>query len=230
MSAAIVLEGVSRVFNRGLPDEITALEAVDLEVPAGEALVLRGPSGSGKSTLLGIAGAMVRPGSGRVRVLDREIAGLPEERLAPLRREVFGFVFQHFNLVRGLTALENVLLPLYPGPLRPAAMRERGRRLLERFELSARATVRVERLSGGEQQRVAVARALVNDPRVVIADEPSAHLDRRLTGELLALLQGMVGEGRTVVVASHDPAVCEHPFARTVVDLRNGRVTGTQRR
>jgi putative ABC transport system ATP-binding protein len=230
MGAVISAEGVSRVYNRGRPDEIAALDGVDFEVPEGEALVLRGASGSGKSTLLGVAGCMVRPTAGRIRVLGREVASLPEDHLTLLRRATFGFVFQQFNLIRGLSALENILIPLYPLPLRSGAMRSRGRLLLDRFGLAPRAGVAVERLSGGEQQRVAIARALVNDPRIVIADEPSAHLDRALTEQLLALLEGIVREGRTVVIASHDPAVCDHPFVRTVVDLRNGRVTGVTRR
>ena len=230
MGSVISAEGVSRVYNRGRPDEIAALDAVDLEVPEGEALALRGASGSGKSTLLGVIGCMVRPSAGRVRVLGCEVATLPEDHLTLLRRETFGFVFQQFNLIRGLSALENLLIPLYPLPMRTGAMRARGHFLLERFGLAQRAGVAVERLSGGEQQRVAIARALVNDPRIVIADEPSAHLDRALTEQLLTLLEGIVLEGRTVVIASHDPTVCDHPFVRTVVDLRNGRVTGVSRR
>ncbi len=152
---------------------------------------------------------MIRPTAGRVRVAGRETTRLPEDRLAALRRRQFGFVFQSHQLIRGASALDNVIVPALPRAEVNGNLRPLGRRLLARFGLAERAGERVERLSGGEQQRVAIARALVNDPAVVLADEPTAHLDRATGGAFLDLVSELQEQGRTVLVASHDPLLSE---------------------
>jgi putative ABC transport system ATP-binding protein len=218
------LENVTKIFNRSRPDEFTALAEVSLSVPGGGVTVFKGPSGSGKTTLLSIVGAMAKPTAGRVFVQDREITSLPERFLTEVRRRTFGFIFQQFHLVRGISVIENVMLPAYTTGEKHARLRERAEELLAMLEISAKSSTPVERLSGGEAQRVAIARALVNRPAVIIADEPTAHLDTRLSREFLGIMARLNAEGKTVLVASHDPLVCESPAVGRVVEMRDGRV------
>ena len=220
----IELQDVRKVFNEGKAGEFTALDGVSLTLGEARVTVLKGPSGSGKTTLLALVGCMARPTAGRIRLDGREISGLPERFLTQVRRSTFGFVFQQLNLVRGIDVLENVMLPAYPLGVPRARLRERALALLARLDLAGRATARVEWLSGGEAQRVAIARALVNDPPVVIADEPTAHLDTRLSREFMEIVDRLKGEGRRFIIASHDPLVCESPVADRVVAMRDGRV------
>lgn len=215
---------VRKVFNAGRPNEFHALTEVSLTIPLQGVTVFKGPSGSGKTTLLSVLGCMSRPTAGRVYVDGEEVTSLPEKFLTEIRRKTFGFVFQHFNLVKGLTVLENVMLPAYPlGQPRPA-LRERALRLLETFSMGPKAESKVEWLSGGEAQRAAIARALINDPPVIIADEPTAHLDSKLSAEFVELVRGIAGQGRAVLIASHDPLVVESDLLSTLVEMRDGAV------
>ena len=223
----IDLRRVTKVFNKGKSNECVAVRDVSLTVEPGGITVLRGPSGSGKTTVLSIIGAMTRPTAGRVEVLGREITSLPERFLAEIRRKTFGFIFQQFNLIKGMTALENVMIPAYPEGEKYASLRKRAEDLLARCEMSHRATSKVEWLSGGEAQRVAIARALINKPRVVIADEPTAHLDTNLSAEFMEAMERLEREGTTVIIASHDPIVFSAPAVRTVLEIRDGRVMPT---
>ncbi len=220
----ITLRDVTKVFHEGRPDEHRALEGVSLTIERGHLTVLSGPSGSGKTTLLSLVGAMARPTSGRIFVEDREITSLPERFLTAVRRKTFGVVFQQFHLLRGISALENVMLPAYPLGEPRAALLRRAREALELVGVGRRADARVEGLSGGGAQRAAIARALINDPAVVIADEPTAHLDSRLSREFMDLVGVLRGRGKTVVVASHDPLVFESPLVDRVVSMRDGRI------
>jgi putative ABC transport system ATP-binding protein len=219
-------EGITKVYNQGLPDEVRALGEASVTIERGDVTVFKGPSGSGKTTLLSLLGCMARPSSGSIAVAGKDVAKLPERFLTAVRRETFGFIFQHFNLIRDATVEENVALPLYPLDLPLAAARARVGRELERFGIAARRHVKARNLSGGEQQRVAIARALVNEPEVVIADEPTAHLDRALAGELLNFLGDLAAEGRTVLVATHDPFVYENPMISRSVAMSDGTITG----
>jgi putative ABC transport system ATP-binding protein len=226
----IALEEVTKVYNPGLPDEVSVLRGVSLRIEAGEVVVLQGPSGSGKTTLLGIIGCMTRPTAGRVWVGDQNVAKLPERFLVEQRRSTFGFIFQQLHLIPELSALENVMVPLYPTGLGLAEMREQAAAALVELGLGQRLNTKPRHLSGGEQQRVAVARALVNDPRIVIADEPTAHLDGALAAQLLERLEAIREQGRSVIIATHDPRVSGHPFVDRVVDLRDGEVAGIRTR
>jgi putative ABC transport system ATP-binding protein len=220
----IELRDVRKVFHEGRPDELVAVDGVSLSVEARRVTVLRGPSGSGKTTLLTLLGCMARPTSGRILLEGRELTSLPERFLTEVRRRTFGFVFQQFHLLRGITALENVMLPAYPlGTSRPELLR-RAQGLLEDLGVGGRARARADWLSGGEAQRVAIARALVNDPRVVVADEPTAHLDSRLSQEFLGIAAALKAAGKTVIIASHDPIVCDSPVVDRVVRMRDGRL------
>ena len=220
----ISVRDISKVFNAGRPNEFTALERVSLDLQLNESTVFKGPSGSGKTTLLGLIGCMSRPSSGRIFIGEREITSLPERFLTGIRRSTFGFVFQQFNLIRGISALENVMAPAYPTGEKFSLLRARALEKLEMLDLGGRADARVEQLSGGEAQRVAIARALINDPAVIIADEPTAHLDSRLAHEFIGIMCELKGRGTTVIVASHDPIVYQSALADRVVEMRDGRV------
>lgn len=215
---------VRRVFHRGLPDEHEAVAGVSLAVEEGRVVVLRGPSGSGKTSLLALLGAMARPTSGRVFVAGREITSLPERFLTELRRRTFGFVFQQFHLVRGLSARENVMLPAYPLGGSRAALERRAGELLAQLGVAHRARTAAHLLSGGEAQRVAFARALVNAPRAIVADEPTANLDSAASADVMALVASLRAAGTTFVIASHDPLVYGAPVVDRVVSMRDGRV------
>jgi putative ABC transport system ATP-binding protein len=220
----IELNGIRKAFHQGRENEFWALNGIDLTIPARQVTVFFGPSGSGKTTLLTVLGCLSRPTSGRVRLSGRDISGLPERFLTGIRRRTFGFIFQQFNLIGGLSAIENIMLPAYPLGGEWRALEQRAAALLDALKLGHRRSARVEWLSGGEQQRVAIARALINDPEVIIADEPTANLDTALSKQFLDILATLAGQGRTILLTSHDPLVVESPVVQRVVTLRDGRI------
>lgn len=224
MADALRADDVTKVFNRFEPNEVAALKEVSLSVEEGEMVAVEGPSGSGKTTLLSLFGCMSRPTSGRIFVGGEDVSKLNEEFLAKKRRQEVGVVFQALNLVKGLTAVENVELPAIPTGEGRDSRRERAGALLERFGLGDRRDFGVEKLSGGERQRVALARGLINDPGILVADEPTAHLDRENSMELLEALGELKEEGRSVVVATHDPLVPESGEVDRVEGIREGEL------
>ena len=220
----IELDDIHKAFNQGQPNEYWALSGISLTLAARQVTALSGPSGSGKTTLLTLLGCLARPTRGRVRLRNEDVSGLPERFLTEIRRRTFGFVFQQFNLVRGLSALDNVMLPAYPLGLPYSQLREKAESQLAGLDLGHRRDARVEWLSGGEQQRVAIARALINDPEIIIADEPTANLDTALSRQFLDILSRLIDEGRTVLLTSHDPLVVDSSVVDRVVRLRDGRL------
>jgi putative ABC transport system ATP-binding protein len=220
----IVLENIRKIFNQGKPNEFTAIQGISLLIEFNKVTVFKGPSGSGKTSLLSIVGCMARPTSGRVYLDDREITSLPERFLTEIRRKTFGFIFQQFNLVKGITALENVMLPAYPSGEKYSLLKQRAMHLLDLFNIAAKASYKVEWLSGGEAQRVTIARAMMNDPAVIIADEPTAHLDTKLSREWMEIVARLKDDNRTVLIASHDPLVYEASLVDRVIHLRDGRI------
>jgi len=220
----IELLNIRKVFNLGKPNEFVAIHGIDLVIDSQKVTVLKGPSGSGKTTLLSLLGCMARPTSGRIMIFDREITSLPERFLTEIRRTTFGFIFQQFNLIKGISALENVMVPAYPSGERHSSLKKRAMSLLELFDLSKKAFSKVEWLSGGEAQRVTIARALVNNPFVVIADEPTAHLDTQLSKEFMEIMKRLKGEGKTILIASHDPIIHESDIVHRVIEMRDGKI------
>jgi putative ABC transport system ATP-binding protein len=220
MAAMYELRGVAKFFQRG-STTVRALDGIDLELGAGEFVALEGPSGSGKTTLLQLLGALDRPSAGDVVFEGRDLSNLPDGELATLRLRSFGFVFQQFNLIPTLTAVENVEVKLVP----VGGTRERALELLGEVGLAERADHLPGQLSGGEQQRVAIARALSVEPRVVLADEPTGNLDTGTGGEVVELLAGLAAEhGATVIVATHDSALAARAPRR--LQMRDGRLLG----
>jgi putative ABC transport system ATP-binding protein len=220
----IELDDIHKAFNQGQPNEYWALSGIHLKVEAHQVTALSGPSGSGKTTLLTLLGCLARPTQGRVRLRGEDVSGLPERFLTEIRRRTFGFIFQQFNLVRGLSALDNVMLPAYPLGLPYGQLREKAENQLAGLDLGHRRDAHVEWLSGGEQQRVAIARALINDPEIIVADEPTANLDTALSRQFLDILSRLIDEGRTVILTSHDPLVVDSSVVNRVVRLRDGHL------
>jgi putative ABC transport system ATP-binding protein len=221
----IRLEGVDKIYNPGLENEVVALKDVQLSVAEGEMICLQGPSGSGKTTLLSIIGCIFSPTRGRATIGGKKISRLPDHFLTSYRRQCIGFVFQTFQLLDYLTVLENVTLPLLPLGLSPKKREQKADLLLEKFDLGKRKKFKANTLSGGEMQRVALARALINDPPVIVADEPTAHLDGALAREIMLLFRSLKNEGKTVVISSHDPLVASHIDVDRCLEVRAGRVT-----
>ena len=217
----IELSNIRKTYRQG-GNDIHALDGIDLRVAPGEFVAIMGPSGSGKSTLLNVLGALDRPDTGRYRLAQDEISALDDDAASDVRNRRIGFVFQSFHLLPRLTVLENVLLPQrYARHADPGAA-ERAVALLERIGLGQRVGHLPGQLSGGQLQRAAIARALLNQPALLLADEPTGNLDSRSAAEVLALLRELHAAGQTVVLVTHDPAIAA--AAQRTIHLRDGRI------
>ena len=219
--ALIDFRAVSKAYRKGRA-EVWALDGIDLSVSERGMVAIVGASGSGKSSLLHLVGAMDRPTSGEVAVAGQALEALPENALAGFRLKTIGFVFQGFNLIPNLSALENVMLPMEFAGVAPKERRDRAEALLARVGLQARASHRPRELSGGEQQRAAIARALANNPPLVLADEPTGNLDSK-TGQMIYELLRDVSAERTVLVVTHAEALAQ--MAARVVHMKDGKLT-----
>jgi putative ABC transport system ATP-binding protein len=220
----IELNNIRKVFNAGNPSEFTAINGVSLRIAENQVTVLKGPSGSGKTTLLSIVGCMSRPTAGRVHLNDREITSLPERFLTDIRRKTFGFIFQQPNLIKGISVLENVMLPAYPLGEKRALLKIKALAGLNELNIGDKAHSKVEWLSGGEAQRVSIVRALINNPSIIIADEPTASLDTKLSYRFMEIVEKFKAEGKTVIITSHDPLVYDASIVDTVVNFRDGQI------
>ncbi|MCF7550235.1 MULTISPECIES: ABC transporter ATP-binding protein [Pseudonocardia] len=221
----IELEHVSKVYRTG-DIELRALDDVSLRIDDGDLVAIMGPSGSGKSTMMNILGCLDVPSSGTYRLDGVDVGGLSDNRLADIRLEKIGFVFQSFNLLPRTSAIRNVELPMVYAGIKNR--RGRAQRALARVGLGDRTHHQPNELSGGQQQRVAVARALVTDPSMILADEPTGNLDTASTVDVMTLFVELHEAGRTVVLITHEPEVAE--FAKRVITLRDGRVVEDVRR
>ncbi|HEV2720646.1 MAG TPA: ABC transporter ATP-binding protein [Thermoanaerobaculia bacterium] len=222
------LTNIAKSYRLGRVD-VRALEGVDLDVARGDFLALAGPSGSGKTTLLNLIGCIDKPSGGRIVIDGVDVTAVPLHRLAATRRDALGYIFQTFNLIPVLTAYENVEYPLLLANVRSRERDARVRRWLEQVGLTAQAKQRPDQLSGGQRQRVAIARAMVAEPKLVLADEPTANLDSDTAAHILDLLARLNSEtGTTFVFATHDPAVMSR--AHRVVRLRDGHIASVEDR
>ncbi|HAG07683.1 MAG: Phosphonate-transporting ATPase [Clostridia bacterium 62_21] len=205
----IAVEGLSKIYGHGSA-RVTALDNVSLEIKTGEFVAVMGPSGSGKSTFLNVLGCLERPSAGRYFLDGRDVTSLDEDELADLRNRRLGFVFQTFNLLPRYDVLHNVELPLIYAGVPRKERQERAKAIIERLGLGHRLKHRPPALSGGEQQRVAIARALVNNPALILADEPTGNLDSRNSHEIMALFRELHAEGRTIVMVTHEPDIARY--------------------
>jgi putative ABC transport system ATP-binding protein len=216
----IETENISKSYSRGEAGVVAALRHASFTIAPGEFVVVRGASGSGKSTLLNILGCLDRPSSGSYRLDGEDVSGLNDKQLSQVRNAKIGFIFQSFNLLPRTTAVENVEIPMVYGD--GHVDRKRAQSALERVGLGNRAAHFATELSGGEQQRVAIARALINNPALILADEPTGNLDLAAGGEVMQLLQALNGEGRTILLVTHDNAVAA--YASREIVLRDGEI------
>lgn len=219
---AIRLRNIKKIYKMG-GQELAALNGINLDIKRGEFAALMGPSGSGKSTLMNILGCLDRPSIGSYELEGKEVAHLSDDELAAMRNKHIGFVFQNFNLLSRISSLENVALPLVYAGVGAAERRERAQHFLEAVGLGDRVDHLPNELSGGQRQRVAIARALVNNPEIIMADEPTGNLDTKSTKEIMEIFQEMHGMGRTIILVTHEPeiAVC----ANRQLLVRDGVIT-----
>jgi putative ABC transport system ATP-binding protein len=227
MPALIQIQGIRKVYGTG-DVAVEALRGVDLTIDAGDYLAIMGPSGSGKSTLMHILGLLDTPTEGSYRLEGEEISSLSRRRLAHLRNRRIGFVFQNFNLLPRASVLRNVELPLLYSGVGRRERRKRARSALDLVGLGDRRKHRPNELSGGERQRAAIARALVTDPSVLMADEPTGNLDQQTGTEILDLFGRLQEQGQTLIVVTHDPRVASN--AHRIVQIVDGRILDTERR
>jgi putative ABC transport system ATP-binding protein len=225
-AAMIQIEDLTKTYVMG-EETVTALDSVSLTIARGESIAIIGPSGSGKSTLMNLLGGLDRPSGGRYRFEGEEVARFSDDQLADFRNRRIGFVFQSFQLLPRLSALQNVELPMIYGGQPPRVRRERAAELLERVGLGSRMGHRPNQLSGGQQQRVAIARSLANRPDLLLADEPTGALDSATGVEVLSLFQKLNTEGLTIVLVTHDRGVAN--ATRRRIAFRDGRVTEDER-
>lgn len=223
MSAVVQLVGVEKTYRSGDVD-VHAVRGVTLEIEAGEFVAVMGASGSGKSTLMNLLGCLDRCTEGRYLLDGVDVSQLDRDELATIRNRKLGFVFQSFNLLSRTSALENVELPLLYGAGRvsPGEMREKARRALSLVGLASREGHHPNELSGGQQQRVAVARALINDPEVLLADEPTGNLDSRTSVEIMGVFQKLNDEGITIILVTHEPDIAA--YTKRNIVMRDGRI------
>jgi putative ABC transport system ATP-binding protein len=219
------LQGVSKVYATGAL-QVRALDGIDLEVARGEMVAIMGPSGSGKSTLMNVLGCLDRPTTGVYELAGRNVARLSDDALAEVRNRFLGFIFQNYNLLPRLTALQNVELPLIYRGVGRRARREAARSALAAVGLGDRTHHLPSELSGGQQQRVAIARALATQPQVLLADEPTGNLDSRSGSDVIARIQRLNEGGLTVIMVTHDERIARH--CRRIVQVRDGRLVGDE--
>ncbi|WP_457597984.1 ABC transporter ATP-binding protein [Hydrogenimonas sp.] len=227
-SRMIAIKDVTKIFHPGTPAQSRALNGVTFDVAPNELLILKGPSGSGKSTLLSLIAALMKPTSGEVVVDGTRVSKLPEEFAALYRRRTIGFVFQKFNLIPTLSAVENVMTPLFPEKIPEAELEAKALGVMEEFSIAHKRNAKTSNLSGGEQQRVAIARALVNDPPILLADEPTANLDAALSRQFLGFIERIKEEGKTIIVATHDPLFFDLSFCDRQIELHDGSIVAEE--
>jgi putative ABC transport system ATP-binding protein len=217
----IVLHDITKVYQMG-DMEVRALDGVSLTIHKGEYVAIMGPSGSGKSTMMNVIGCLDTPSSGTYELNGKRVDGMTDDELAQIRNEEIGFVFQTFNLLARTTALQNVELPLIYAGLKPEQRHEKAHKALENVGLGSRSDHMPNQLSGGQRQRVAIARALVNDPSILLADEPTGALDTKTSVEIMALFEDLYQKGNTIILVTHEEDIAKH--AHRIVKLRDGKV------
>jgi len=221
----IRVEDVNKIFNEGTPRAFEALKSIDLTIDRGETMILSGVSGSGKSTLLSLIAALDKPSSGKIIVEEELISKLPDLHASAYRAKSIGFIFQHFNLLESLSVEENVITPLINSGLDIITIRQMAAKSMKDSSIFHKASQSVKELSGGEKQRCAIARALVHEPKLIICDEPTANLDRNNSLKFIEILELLHKNGKTIIVATHDPLFETLPFVSKIVRMEDGVIS-----
>lgn len=219
------LKNLWRTYNLGA-EPVHALQGIDLTIDRGEYVAIMGTSGSGKSTMMNIVGCLDKPSSGRYLLNGQDISRMSDDELAEIRNRTIGFVFQQFNLLPKMTALENVMLPLVYAGVSSEQRKMRAEHALKEIGLGSRMDHRPNQLSGGQQQRVAIARAIVNRPQIILADEPTGALDSQTAKDIMGVFNRLVDDGITVILVTHDQETANH--ARRIIRVRDGQIIGNQ--
>ena len=217
----VKLANISKVYKMG-DNDVVALNGVDLDIAEGEFVAIMGPSGSGKSTLMNILGCLDTPTTGSYLLDNEEVANLSEDVLAKIRNKKIGFVFQNFNLLSRISALENVALPLVYAGVSKTERINRAQELLKMVGLADRQHHMPNELSGGQRQRVAIARALVNNPKIIMADEPTGNLDTKSSVEIMAMFKELYKQGKTIILVTHEPDIAEN--TKRIITVRDGKI------
>ncbi|MEA2017052.1 MAG: ABC transporter ATP-binding protein [Campylobacterota bacterium] len=220
----IKLENITKIYEISKNNKVIALDNINLEINEGELVVLKGASGSGKSTILSLLAALSKPTTGEVIVDKKRISKLPDNFAALYRRENIGFIFQKYNLIPTLNVTDNILIPLIPTNPDEKEAQIKLDRAMDTFNISHKKDALVRNLSGGEQQRVAIARAHINDPKIIIADEPTANLDEKLSLDFIEILRKLKKSNKTIVVATHDPLFFDLDFVDKIIEVHNGKI------
>lgn len=217
----VKLTNISKIYKMG-DNEVVALNNIDLHIAAGEFVAIMGPSGSGKSTLMNILGCLDTPTKGSYLLDNEEVANLKDDVLAKIRNQKIGFVFQNFNLLSRISALENVALPLVYAGVSKTDRTNRAKELLKMVGLEDRQNHMPNELSGGQRQRVAIARALVNNPKIIMADEPTGNLDTKSSVEIMNVFKELYKQGKTIILVTHEPDIAEN--AERIITVRDGKI------
>jgi len=220
----IILKDITKKYELNKNNTITAIENINLHIKEGELVVLKGVSGSGKSTILSLVASLTKPTTGEVIVDNQRVSKLPDNFASDYRQSTIGFIFQKYNLIPTLSVEDNILLPLVPTNPDENEARAKLDRVLSQFNIKNKQYSIVRNLSGGEQQRVAISRALVNNPKVIIADEPTANLDEKLSKDFIDILQALKQSGKTILVATHDPLFFDLDIVDRVIEIRAGKI------
>jgi len=220
----IILKDITKKYELNKNNTITAIENISLHIKEGELVVLKGVSGSGKSTILSLVASLTKPTTGEVIVDNQRVSKLPDNFASDYRQRTIGFIFQKYNLIPTLSVEDNILLPLVPTNPDENEARAKLDRVLSQFNIKNKQHSIVRNLSGGEQQRVAISRALINNPKVIIADEPTANLDEKLSKDFIDILQTLKQSGKTILVATHDPLFFDLDIVDRVIEIRAGKI------
>jgi len=220
----IELKNITKIYEVGKNNNVVALEDININIKEGEAVVLKGPSGSGKSTMLSLIAALSKPTSGEVTVEGKKISKLPDNFASIYRRDNIGFIFQKYNLIPTLSVKDNIIIPVIPLNPDTKDIQIKLKKVMHRFDIYHKENTIVRNLSGGEQQRVAIARANINNPKIIIADEPTANLDKNLSLRFIEILKELKTAGKTIVIATHDPLFFGLDFIDKEIQIDNGKI------
>jgi putative ABC transport system ATP-binding protein len=221
----IELKNITKIYEINKNNTVTALKNINLNINDGELVVLKGASGSGKSSILSLIASLSKPTSGEVIVDEKRVSKLPDNFASDFRRDNIGFIFQKYNLITTLSVKENIILPLVPMNLHVDVVEDKLKRVLQMFEIGHKEDILVKNLSGGEQQRVAIARANINNPKIILADEPTANLDEKLSLAFIDILKELKSQGKTVIVATHDPLFFNLDIVDREINIHKGVIS-----